>query len=371
MIYAYSIRHGLIWTQNEDLVRLINSIIGNESLNPSKYMFKKLFKSKEQKKLSVHFFCHVCEKYLGTKDDLTFSVCQNCNSKICTNTKYKKNHFVSIPIEHHLRNAFEQNSDHLIFNSVSSNGDICDVHDSQNFRRLRSEMGDTPNITLNLYTDGAAVFKSTKHKSLCPICLYINEINLTNRFKRQNIICAAISFGEEPSMQIFFKPLIKDIETINANGGIEFRDRSGQIKTVKVIPMIFTADALAKASVLNQIQHNGYYGCPLCLHCGQRVAGTTQIRYCNKYCAPNRTNREARIDMIRAHKTATIVNGYKGLSTLMALGNDFDIVWQVVIDRMHCVTKRMFDLFLNSKYRNERYYFGLSIYIFSENLNII
>lgn len=63
--------------------------------------------------------------------------------------------------------------------------------------------------------------------------------------------------------------------------------------------------------------------------------------------------------MIQAHSSNSMVNGYKGLSPLVEIGKDFDIVWQAVIDRMHCVdmgvAKKMFDLFLNDKYRNERY----------------
>lgn len=173
--------------------------------------------------------------------------------------KYKKNHFVSIPITNHLKNVLEQNAENIISNRSSSSGDICDVHDSQNFKRLKDGMGSVPYITLTLYTDGAAVFKATKRKSMWPLCVYINEIKLEHRFKRQNILCAMLSFGKTPNLQNFFKPLIKEIQVINANGGIRFHDNNGQLKSVKVIPMIFTGDALAKADVLYLTQHNGRY----------------------------------------------------------------------------------------------------------------
>lgn len=64
-------------------------------------------------------------------------------------------------------------------------------------------------------------------------------------------------------------------------------------------------------------------------------------------------------DMIQAHATGSRINGYHGLSALMTFGKDFDIVWQVVIDKMHCVDtgviKKMFDLFLITKGNKERY----------------
>lgn len=146
MIYAYSVRHKLNWTQTEDLARLINSVIGNESLNPSKYTFKKIFKSNETK-TCVHFLCHVCEKYLGVKENFIGSLCSNCGSEIRTDIKYEKNHFVSIPIENHLKNVLEQNANHLLFDKTSIPGDVCDVHDSQHFQRLKREMGDDNYIT--------------------------------------------------------------------------------------------------------------------------------------------------------------------------------------------------------------------------------
>lgn len=358
MIYAYSVRHNLNWTAVEDLIHLVNSIIGKDSLHPSKYMFRKMFKPKEKFTSNVHFWCQVCEKYFGVKQDTVDPVCLNCSNVIVTDTKYHKNHFVSMPIKDQLKNMLEQNSEKLIFNSNSSSRDMTDVHDSQNYQRLKSEMENTPYITLTIYTDGAAVFKSTKDKSLWPICVFINEICLDQRFKRENILCTALSFGKTPNMRMFFKPLIEEIKTINSEGGIHFRNKTGELKIVRVIPMMFTADALAKAYVLNITQHNGHYGCPYCLHSGTNIEGTTQIRYCNEDKATNRTNKKSREDMIAAHCGAESVNGYKGVSPLIALEN-FDIIWQVVIDKMHNVdmgvTKKLFDLFLNSKYRGERY----------------
>lgn len=359
MVYAYSVRHNLSWTAVEDLILLVNSIIGNDSLPSSKYMFMKKFKPKKSFSSSTHFWCQVCEKYLGVKEDFVDAVCPNCNCEIVTDTKYKKNHFVTMPIKSQLKNVLEQNSEQLIYDTNSSS-DIRDVHDSQNFRRLKSEMRNTPYITLTTYTDGASVFKSTKEKSLWPICVFVNEIDLEHRFKRKNILCTALTFGKTPNMSMFFKPLIEEIRSINADGGIKYRDKSGQYKIVKVIPMLFTADALAKAYVLNLTQHNGRFGCPYCLHRGTNIEGSTQIRYCVE-CqnARLRTNAKAREDMVAAHTTAQNVNGYKGLSPLLAFGQNFDIIWQVVIDKMHNVdmgvTKKLFDLFLNPKHRNERY----------------
>lgn len=360
LIYAYSVRHNLNWIATENLVRLINAIIGTNILVPSKYIFKKMFEGKHRTKPVLHFWCQNCNKYLGSKESLqNIDVCPSCENTICKDTKYRKNHFISIPIKNHLKELLERNSEYLKINRDSNGGVICDVHDGENFRCMKQKMENASCITLLIYTDGAAVFKATKDKSCWPLNLFINEIDLDHRFHRSNILCSAISFGKTPSMQTFFRPLIEEIQSINNEGGITFKNINGELETVKVVPMIFTADALAKAYVLNIVQHNGHNGCPYCLHNGTVLAGTKQIRYCKRDNKQNRTNAEARSNMMEAYVNATSVNGYNGLSPLVAFGEKFDVVWQTVIDKMHCVDmgviKKMFDLFLNQKNRNERY----------------
>lgn len=209
-------------------------------------------------------------------------------------------------------------------------------------------------ITLTLSTDGAAIFKATKEKSLWPLQFIVNEIVLEHRFRRENIFCSAISFGATPNMQTFMKPFLEEIMQINAEGGLSFKMKSGEIKKCKIFPMIFTGDTLAKQYVLNKGSFNGYMGCPYCLHAGTLV--NKQVRYCNRDNAPLRTNDQTRSDMLEAQASGKKINGYFGVSPLMAIHN-FDVVKQVAIDKMHNidmgVTKKLFNLFLNEKNRKQ------------------
>lgn len=191
MIYAYSTRHNLSWLAIQDLVRLINAIVGNNNLIPSKYLFKKMFEKKDKTKPDIHFYCQSCNKYLGTKKSLEKKhVCENCDKEICKDMKYSKNHFISIPMKYHLENVLHRNREFLEINKHCDTSDatIRDVHDAEHFQRIKSEMGGTSYITLTIYTDGAAVFKSTKDKSFWPIYVLVNEIDLEHRFKRHNIV---------------------------------------------------------------------------------------------------------------------------------------------------------------------------------------
>lgn len=292
--------------------------------------------------------------------DAQIKCCPNCKSDIQTDTKYKKNHFVTIPVKNQLKTVLEQNSDDLIFDFMPNSNYIRDVHDSLSFQKLRNNLVNDTTITLTLSTDGAALFKSTKDKSVWPIQLIVNEIDLVSRFKRPNMICAGVSFGKTPDMQIFLKPFIDEILQINAEGGLLFK-MNGEVKAVKISPMIFTGDTLAKQYVLKKRSFNGYMGCPYCLHGGTLV--NNQIRYCNRDIAAIRSDEQTRMDMFQSQATRSQVSGYHGISPLTAF-ESFDVVKQVGIDKMHCidlgVIKRMFNLFLDSKNRKKEYVIVLS-----------
>lgn len=356
MVYAYAIRHDLTWTATEDILRLMNFVIGREELKTSKYIIKKKFRQNSDCKPVNHFFCHQCGLYFGDSEQIKTSnlkLCPSCNADIETDTKYKKNHFVAVPFREHMQQVLERNSRHLKFDFTDPiHGDITDVHDSICFRKLRNSV-EVPIITLTFNTDGAKVFESTKDKSLWPLQFIINEIPLEYRFKKENIFCAGFAFGKTPKMQVFLKPFIEEINKINDEGGLNFQMKNGQLKRVQIHPMIFTGDAPARAYVLNKVQFNGYKGCPFCLHNGTLVNG--QIRYCKRDNGPLRTNEQTRDDMLQAQIAKNSVNGYHGVSALMAFCQ-FDVVKQIAIDVMHNihtgVTHKFFDLVLDKKSRH-------------------
>lgn len=90
-------------------------------------------------------------------------------------------------------------------------------------------MNNTPFITITVSTDGASFFKSTKEKAFWPIQFFVNEIDIKHRFKRNNMLCSAFSFGKAPDMQILFKFFVNEINQINSEGGIRIRMKNGQM----------------------------------------------------------------------------------------------------------------------------------------------
>lgn len=369
MIYAFSTRHNLTWIATEDLMRFMNRVIGQEKISPSKYILKKKIKQIASSDVLKHFTCEQCDLYLGCKENVMRlnERCPNCKAKIETNTKYKKNNFITIPFKNHLKTILERNSEHLTFDYQSSTRNISDVHDSYCFQKLRNEVNSSV-ISITFSVDGAQVHESAKNNSLWPLQFVINEIDLEHRFKRKSMFCAAVSFGKAPNMHVFLKTFFEEINAINAEGGLTFKMRNNQMKTVQVVPIIFTADTPAKCDVLNKVYFNGYNGCPYCTHSGTLV--NRQIRYCRRDNGSPRTNEQTRIDMLEAHSTNRRVNGYHGISALISLKN-FDVVWQVGIDKMHNVDlgviRLLFKLYLTVEHRKERYFLPINF----ENLSLI
>lgn len=159
IINAFSVRHDLTYVAIEDLIKLVNEVIGKNLLSPSKYNFKKSSKIdiNPECQTVTHIICHLCDQYLEKTSEIEqekITHCSNCQTEIQINTKYKKNHFITLPIRYHLQNVLEQNNQHLNFHVNNFSSTICDVHDSFYFRKMRSEFENTPFITLTVSTDG-------------------------------------------------------------------------------------------------------------------------------------------------------------------------------------------------------------------------
>lgn len=361
MLYSYYVRHNLSWVALKDLIILINAILGVNSLPISKHMFKKLFMPKNR--ATTHLLCSFCDKYLGAKytyGDATVIRCEHCNQLTNMNTKYKKNYFLTLPIESQLVNAIKNNmgNGHLkLTPSESRDGVISDVHDAENFKSIKSAMGNTEFISLTWSTDGVVGVKAAKDKSLWPIQMYINEIDLMHRFKRENMLVAAFAFGKTPDMNVLMRPFIEEINLINRNGGlsVKFGDT---IKRLMIVPAIFTADSVAKCYVLGKTQHNSRFGCPYCLHPGSRIPDSNQLKYCFEDNAADRTSEQSKFEMIQAYEIDETVRGYKSVSPIIKFEIiDYDVIWQIAIDKMHSidlgVTRKIFNLLFDTSNRNE------------------
>lgn len=363
MLYVFCVRHNLNWVAMEDMASLINKILGADSLPTSKYLFKKRFKRNDVQR-TIRMICVHCKYSLGNKaffGDAKHTVCVNCNRTTSLETKHGKNFFVSLAVEPQILSILKEgikNETLILERATNDDGTICDVHDACNYKQLKETYDGQLYITLTMSTDGAAVHKSAKEKSLWPLQIYVNEIKQTSRFKRENIICVGFAFGSTPDMATFMKPFIEEINSINSKGGLAVKfDENDDFKRFLVIPTCMTADSVAKCYILCKTQYNSHFGCPYCYHFGTVPAQTTQIKYSFQDNADDRTHEESKNAMIDALIEQAPVKGYYAPTPLLALDTPFDVVSQVVIDKMHSldlgVVKRFFDIILNPKNKNE------------------
>lgn len=352
MMYSFFLRHNLTWAALEDLAQMVNTILGNTSVPATKYLFKKMF---ELQKVNIHLYCTDCQKYFGKKEDLAGVDqvrCSNCFKVGTTQTKYNKNHFMTLSIEPQIvttvKNAIKKNQFGL---PRPSNDVISDVCDGQIYKDLCRQMNGRKFISLCISTDGVVVIKSSKKKSLWPIQFAINEIDPKHRYKRENIICSAFAFGDTPNMGMFFKEFIQEVNHINEIGGLEI-EIGPRTERFLVVPLILTMDSVAKCHVAAITQFNGHYGCPYCHHPGNIIPPAKNVKYCFDINVRERIHEETRVAMIQASTNGQVVNGYRGISPILALSTPFDAVWIFAIDKMHSVdlgvVKKLFNIFFDS-----------------------
>lgn len=335
MILSYFMKHNLTQVALEDLLVLVNSIIGNSSLPQSKYHFFKLFSKKYAPK-NV-FFCTACysellvkDVFKNVQDQVDFATCNVCNLKNTTNELKKDNFFVTYPLEHQLKDLIMENFSNLQVFKDQYSENLSDIHDGQIYQRKPTSNG-RYELTLTLNTDGVQVFKS-KNKSLWPIQMVCNELEPEKRFLTKNIIVTGLWYQEaHPPMKLLLKPLMKEVNDLKASGlkiKIMNKEYNFNISIICV-----TLDAPAKAVVQNLIQFNGYFSCSYCEHPGVSI-GT--VKFPNKENVQARNHATAITQMVEARDTDTIVCGFKGISALTGLA-DFDMIQGFAIDYLHAV----------------------------------
>lgn len=361
-IYSYYVRHNISWVAVEHLSHLINFILGLESLPKSKYTIKKLLNiGNNEMNPVIHLQCQKCQNYLGkrsqfTENEVKTVICNICQSYCTTDIKYLKNHFVTLPLKPQLISLLRENirKGNFINQRQRARNVICDIHDSEVYQNLKQKMRDKQFITLTLSTDGAVVHKSPRDKSLWPLQLIVNEIDLKCRFQRQNILCTAFSYGKTPDMSLLMKWLITELNEINRSGGLEMDiGESEQNERFFIILLGITMDSMAKPYVAKKTQHNSHEGCPYCHHYGTIPQGSTQVKYSFSANKNIRLHEEAKAAMLEADESGKRVRGYTGISPVLALDTPFDVVWQFPIDKMHSidlgVVKKIFNLILGNK----------------------
>ena len=147
-----------------------------------------------------------------------------------------------------------------------------------------------------LNTDGISPIKSSNF-SLYPVWLMMANLPERRRCSYHNLILAAIFGGEgKPCWETLMQPIFEQVSRLRE--GLTIIIRGVQLKVVVEVAFV-VCDMVAKASLLNQTQFNGRYGCPNCLSKGRTSSSKKVWIYPNDEddCLRTRASRVTALDL--------------------------------------------------------------------------
>ena len=292
VILGYSLRHKLSDTAVTDLIEMLK-VLGTPNVPRN---IRQIFSFEQAK---TFFFCS-CLDCRPT----AFS-CQTCG---------ESNNFFYLP-------CFETN---------------C-------FRIVRRHFSSGVSLDMSLYTDGVSTFVSSKY-SLWPIYMVFNDLDISVRYKLNNILICGIWYGKvKPPMQklieLCFTP---HLEKFNSCFIIENFSFTLHIK-------FLIADKPARAMLLNFQSSNARYFCPLCT--ATTVTSTVDNRR-HVFVPLSMENVEERTKewfttcAYSATESGVPEYGIKGYCFLQNI-QSFDVVKSNIFDYMHSICLGVFKSLIN------------------------
>lgn len=331
----------------ENIAKIVNSTPNASIKVPTtQYKIKKLLNPALT--FEYHMHCSVCQVYLSsTKSSVE---CEKCKKLLKTTNS---NYFIYIPIKQQIEKFVKENFDQI--NAYRANIDaddtMTDIHDSSEYKRIRAKFDDVKILSFVVNTDGIAVHNSSC-KSLWAIQLYQNYLHPSVRYLQRNILVAALFHGtKKPNMKDFFKPLLKEFDSIYKNGGMKI-EKNGIKNDYMPIISHLSCDLPAKAEVLGTVNFNGSNACSFCFHTGSLIQSekNSYVRYVYEGEPKLRTHQSI-IEIYTKLKTNQPISGVKNVSCMVAAHN-FDLINGVCIDYMHSVllgvVSKLMSLWLDS-----------------------
>lgn len=151
-------------------------------------------------------------------------------------------------------------------------------------------------------------------------------------------------------------------ELLKLNEGIKLVNEINNVTFyIRISLVCVSCDKIARCVIQNSIQFNGEFGCSYCEQKGtqHKISSGGSVRVYpfieTNVDEPKRTHDKnlqygQLAEKISTSKQQKVVRGVKGVSVLYKLPN-FDCVWDIPIDYMHCVClgviKALFSLWLS------------------------
>ncbi|KAE8740480.1 hypothetical protein FOCC_FOCC014008 [Frankliniella occidentalis] len=213
------------------------------------------------------YYCSKCFVELPAK-----TKCATCkNSKIC--------YIVKLSMQQQLQAMLKRTGFYnmLKFNCDHVPGHYSDVYDGELYQDLKSKgvLGQDV-LTLQWYTDGAALFSSSK-MNVWPLYFSINELPYSKRFKKENLLVPLIWCGTvKPPSNLLISEVHDDLQELKA--GVKFEVAGEGEKDIRAEILNGTGDTPARSLMLNMTQFNGACSCQVCEQDGEPRPGCPGVR---------------------------------------------------------------------------------------------
>ena len=308
--------------------------------------------------VTVHYYCGVCEGYMG--DNVEQNSCASCNiTESSKKSLSAGRYFLVKTIESQLQNMFEKTNLWSLLkenNPYKDRNSVSEVYTGSiyQFECMKKFLQDPQNFTMFFSSDGI----NPTSKSLLDIWpLFVGFNELSTCHKSEFLFMEALWVGKKkPRMDTFLRPFVAETEKLYKEGFI-WRDSLGNEHRSRVKFSLFIADAVARAALCNLTQFNGECGCMHCEHPGKQVAkrkGGAQMQ-CESLGEPphkkqrvkeirvypfmlsqkERTQEEILSYAEQAVECGNPCKGVKGFSQLLFIPG-FDMPKMTVPESLHC-----------------------------------
>ncbi|XP_034248997.1 uncharacterized protein LOC117649921 [Thrips palmi] len=269
MVIGLSQRHRWTHHEKEDLMKLVNWIVGRRILPDTRFLIDSVFFPKSS--LTYFFYCCKCTKMLGSSELIEMKV----KTKTCPNTKCahsnvisdlsKATYFVCFDVPSQIALLLQdQNVRRKLLNPKSlfenSNHDrvMRDLYDGSVYRKFLSYLDFSSNthyVSVSMSVDGVALFV-TSTVSITPCFLMINELPPVLRMN--NLILAGLWFGKKVQTDVFLPPIVDKIKHLS-NEGFNIKVEDNVYWHVKLYLLSLVADSGLRWDVQGIHAHRGEY----------------------------------------------------------------------------------------------------------------
>ncbi|KAK3926430.1 S-adenosylmethionine decarboxylase proenzyme [Frankliniella fusca] len=273
------------WTKTSlnSNVKLIKSLLPNPNLFPTsgRKLLSRLDDLSAYQIVKEHFYCSKCqEKKVNERDLCPYCIdCEMCKDKdddIRKNCDCQKTGvFFEFSIEEQMRYMFEHRGlasamDEYHREKKNQPECICDITDGTEYIKVRSKLNGRYDVVLLTSSDGVELSSSSKQE-MWPILSIPCEV-LPNRRPQYMVVSGVYVDCKKPNMNVFFKPFVDSLKNIYDKGGILWVRTGSEVSiTSQIVSPVISADAPAKALILNVKNHNHRFGCNICEQKATRV----------------------------------------------------------------------------------------------------